>query len=189
MNKTKLIIAPNYIKEKLLREKEECNELNDLKIITREEFIKNIFFDYNEETILFLMDNYVIRETIAKEIINCLYYVNNKTNNSKIDNLLVTKDELISNNLLIMNPLYKVFLKDKDIEIIDYRIDNLFKKALEGYEFTVKETSNNYEHNMILEFSTIEGEIDYVFHKIGDLITSGIDINKIKIVNYSDRYY
>ncbi len=188
MNKTKLIIAPNYIKEKLLREKEQSNELNDLKIITREEFIKNIFFDYNEETILFLMDKYSFRETIAKEIINCMYYVDNKINNTKIDNLIDLKEELISNNLLIMNPLYKVFLQDKDIVIKDYRIDNLFKKTLEEYEYTIESSNNKYEHSTILEFSTIEEEIDCVFHKIGDLITSGIDINKIKIINYGERY-
>ena len=188
MNKEKLIIAPNYIKEKLLREKEKSNSLDNLKIITREEFIKNIFFDYNEETILFLMDKYNFRETIAKEIINCMYYVNQKINNTKIDNLLDLKNELISNNLLIMNSLYKIFLKDKEIKIIDYRIDNLFKKALDGYSYTIEENSNNYVHNTILEFSTIEEEIDYVFHKIGDLITNGIDINEIKIINYGERY-
>jgi hypothetical protein len=188
MNKTKLIIAPSYIKTRLLKEKEESNELNDLKIITREEFIKNIFFDYNEETILYLMDKYSFRETIAKEIINCMYYVDKKINNTKIDNIIDLKDELISNNLLITNPLYKVFLKDKDIEIIDYRIDNLFKRALVGYEYSVKDKNSKYEHNTVLDFSTIEEEIDYVFHKIGDLITNGTDINKIKIINYGDRY-
>ena len=188
MNKTKLLIAPNYIKEKLLREKEQSNELNDLKVITKEEFIKNIFFDYNEETILYLMDKYGYRETIAKEMINCMYYIDEKVNNSKIDSLIDLKEELLSNGLLIINPLYKIFLKNKDIEIIDYRIDNLFKKTLDGYEYKMINSSKKYKHNVVLEFSTIEEEIDYVFNKIGDLITNGIDINSIKILNYSDRY-
>ena len=188
MNKTKLIIAPKYIKNKLLKEKEQSNELIDLKIVSREEFIKNIYFDYDEETILYLMDNYKYRETIAKEIINSLYYVNEENDNNKINNLYLLKEELISNNLLKVNPLYKMFLKDKDIEIIDYRIDNLLKKALGGYNYQVKSNSNNYEHKSIYEFPTIEEEVDYVFHTIGDLLNNGIDINKIKVVNYSDRY-
>ena len=188
MNKTKLIIAPNYIKKRLLKEKENSNEINDLKIITREEFIKNVFFDYNEESSLYLMDNYVIRETNAKEIINCMYYIDEVKNNSKIDTLYNIKNELLNNNLLIINPLYNIFLKDKDIEIIDYKLDNLFKKGLDKYSYTIKENKDKYDNNTVLEFPTIEEEVDYVFHKIGDLITSGIDINKIKIINYSDRY-
>ncbi|MBR4262647.1 MAG: PD-(D/E)XK nuclease family protein [Bacilli bacterium] len=188
MTKTKLIIAPNYIKKRLLKEKENSNEINDLKIITREEFIKNVFFDYNEEAILYLMDNYVIRETNAKEIINCMYYIDEVKNNSKIDTLYNIKNELLNNNLLIINPLYNIFLKDKDIEIIDYKLDNLLKKGLDKYSYTIKENKDKNDNNTVLEFPTIEEEIDYVFHKIGDLITSGIDINKIKIINYSDRY-
>ena len=183
-----LIIAPNNLKNKLILEKEKKKGLVNSKIINREEFIKNCLFDYDTESILFLMEKYKLKIDISNTILESLYYVDKKYNNKKIDHLFDIKEDLINNNLLKYNPLYKLFLKDKDILVVGYKIDKLFYMCLKDYNYSEHKLDIEYDNNVIYEAESDLDEIDFIFNKIGDLITDGIDINRIKIVNFRDSY-
>ena len=52
-NKT-LLITDNSLKNKILDEINSLDNLVNIKIITKEEFIKRYYFDYNEETIYYV---------------------------------------------------------------------------------------------------------------------------------------
>ena len=53
-----LIICPNEEKLKLLDELSKMDNLYDIKFMTKEEYKKNYFFDYNEKTLYYLLNKY-----------------------------------------------------------------------------------------------------------------------------------
>ena len=66
------------------------------------EYLKNYYFDYDLKTIKYLYDKYNMKIDNIKELINNLYYIENKEyHNDKLDYLVKIKKELDDNNLLI----------------------------------------------------------------------------------------
>ena len=185
-----ILIIPNNIKEKILLLKNKYENNLNIKIMDLEEFKKNYFFNHTSESIFFIMKNYNLNFSNAKEIIKNLYYVENKCyNNEKIKFLIDVKNNLIANNLLIYNPLFKTYISNKNIYIYGYDYieifyQNIFKKL--HTEFI----NDEYEifDNEVYEFETIDEEVDYCANKICELIDSGISINKIKIIKPSSEY-
>lgn len=53
-----LIVCPNEQKIKILNQIEQENKLYNLKFMTKEEFLSNYFFSYNDKAILYLMKKY-----------------------------------------------------------------------------------------------------------------------------------
>ena len=54
----KIIVCPNDEKIKILENLNKNSELYNVKFMSKEEFIKNYFFDYTVDTIYYLMDKY-----------------------------------------------------------------------------------------------------------------------------------
>ena len=50
-----LIVCPNEQKIKILNQIEQENKLYNLKFMTKEEFLSNYFFSYNDKAILYLL--------------------------------------------------------------------------------------------------------------------------------------
>ena len=99
-----LYIVNNSHKEKLLKENK---TLNNNKYMTLEEFKKNYLFDYDEETIYYVMKTRNVKYDIAKNYIDNLYIV---WNTEYIEDIKVIelKDlyyELKENGLLKKNNL------------------------------------------------------------------------------------
>ena len=110
---TKLIICPNEEKMKLL---EENNSLEDIKYMTKNEFITNYFFDYNNKTIYYLMNKYGYNLDVCKVYLKNLYPIdiNKNYKSNKLNFLKDLKKELIDNNLLIENKGFKDYIKKKE---------------------------------------------------------------------------
>ena len=180
-----IIICNNSLKYQILKNRK---ELNNIKFYTKNGFIKKLYFDFDEKTILYLINSYNLNYDNALEYLNNLIYVENKNyDNYKLDFLVKIKNELIDNNLLIFDYKFKDYIKDKKIIIYDnltkfekYLFKNL--KYEEG-----KEPQKNYLPD-IYEFSTGEEEINFIAIKISELINSGIPIEKIKLTNVSQNY-
>ena len=64
-----IIICSNSYKKQILKN---IKKLINVKFFTMEEFIKNLYFDYDEKTILFLIKEYNINYDVAKEYIDNL---------------------------------------------------------------------------------------------------------------------
>ena len=92
-----LIITKEENKEYLL------NEINhhiknklSLKFMTKEEFIKHLFFDYDDETIIYLMNKYNFKYDIAKMYLKNLYYlsyIEKNIDNQKLQELKNIKED------------------------------------------------------------------------------------------------
>ena len=178
-----LLICPSDIKEKILANNK---SLVDISFMTLEEYKKRYYFDYDYHTVKYLMDTYGYTLNNAKEIIESLYFVEDKNYpNNKLNDLVKIKKELLDKNLLILDPLFNKHNKDTIVYGYgDIRLNDA--KVLKG---TIVD-----KHYDIYEFDTIESELEYVYESIFELLENGIDINNIYIVagneyeNYFKRY-
>ena len=181
-----LIICPNSYKKKLLASFYNEKKIINVSFMTIEEYKKNYYFDYDYKAIKYLMDKYNYSVNNAKEIIENIYYVEDKEYGiQKLDDLVKYRKELIQNNLLIFNKLFNKYLNNKKVLVVGYgQLD----------EFNSKLFSNVAEYDYIdkqydiYEFSNIEKEIEYVYNAIFDLLNEGVDINKIYLLNVADEY-
>lgn len=180
-----LLIVPNKIKENIIQEIRENNPLLDITFITKNEFIKKVTFDYDNKTIYYLMNKYNIKYEIAKVYLDNIYFIEDiKYESSKLNYLVEIKKDLIANNLLIFDNIYKEYIKTKHIVVYNFNyIDKYFNKILSEFNDVeiINKKYNNYNINTIYCYNTLEEEVNGVSVKICDLITSNVDINNIKI--------
>lgn len=188
-----LLIIPNHLKEKILLSF--CDELKNIKIMTESEFLKKYYFDYDLETIYYLMNKYKLKYEVVLIYLKNLYYVENKEySNEKLNKLVEIKKELEEHNLLKYKPLFLNKLKSMNIVFYNFYdldkfylnlIDNL--KKITSVEVINEENNCYYEHK-IYEFKNAEEEVEFVATKICELVLSGVNINNIVLLNSSDIY-
>ena len=186
ITKNTLILCNSALKKEINKTK----KLLPIKILSKEDFKKNYFFDYNENAILYLINKYMINYDIAKMYIENLYIIENKDyNHHKLDYLTMIKKELDDNNLLIYNDNFKEYLSKVDIITCNINIDNDIKRILKKYNYKEININNKkYDHSVYV-FNTMEEEINYVAKEIAKLIDNGINPNNIKLLNVDNTYY
>ena len=178
-----LIVTP--YKHKFLSYILDNHILKNVKFMSLDEFIKYVFFDYDEKTIYYVMKNYNMTYYSSLEYIKSLYYIKENMDNQKIKFLYNLKQDLISNNLLYFNKV-----NYKNIIIYGYKyIDMYYKNEFKKYN--VKYIDYEYKNNCINDiymFNDIYDEVSFVSEQIKELIYSGININNIKLLNLNDDY-
>ena len=178
-----LIITP--FKHSFLSYIEKNKLLLNIKFMTLDEFIKLVFFDYDEKTIYYIMKNYNIGYYSSLEYIKSLYFCNKDIDNDKIKFLNELKDKLIKNNLLKFN---KIDYKNIIVYGYDY-IDSYYKEEFKKYNVEyINYDYKNYEINTVHRLNNIYDEVMFLSERIIDLINKGININNIKILNVNDEY-
>lgn len=185
-----LIITKEENKEYLL------NEINhhiknklSLKFMTKEEFLKHLFFDYNDETIIYLMNKYNFKYDIAKMYLNNLYYlsyIEKNIDNQKLKELKNIKQDLINNNKLHIDSLFQTYIQDKNIIIYDYPLDKELNFIASSYHATIVNQQYLSKTHHIHKFPTVNEEISYICEQIRTLIDSNIDINNIYLILPND---
>lgn len=186
-----IIICNNNTKRKILLDLNDKPMVN-IKFMTKIEFIHNYYFDYNEEAIYYIMNNYHVKYDIAINYLNNLIYIEDKIyDNEKLDLLVTIKKELDDNNLLIYNKLFKKYLKGKRIIFKD-NIDKFDLRYLEEVkeicDVVIDEAKACDYRPIVYSFNTIDEEVEYVAYKICELIDNGISYDKIKLANVSSDY-
>ena len=181
-----IVICNSNYKLRILKN---INQLLNIKFISMNEFIKSYYFDYDEKSIIYLINKYNIKYEIALEYLNNLYYIEDKLyNNEKLDFLFNVKKELIENNLLIFNNKFKNYIKDKNIVIYKYSLSKFEKHLLKDLNITEVEKDCLDYTPEIYEFNDIEDEIEFIAKSISELINNGVDISQIKLTNVSNDY-
>ena len=186
-----LIICNNSIKKKLLND---SNSLINRKFVTMNELINSYYFSYDIDAIYYLMNKYGYKYNVAKVYLDNLIYIDNKEYSSdKLNHLVKLKKELDDNNLLIYDNYFKEYIKDKDIIIYGDYFNKLENKIINDLKSitNVEIISTDYKEykHTIYEFNTLDEEVEYIAYKICELISSGIDINNIKLTNVNSDYY
>lgn len=190
-DKTIYICNTSY-KNTILKEMTNRHLLLDVKFYTLHSFLKEYLFNYNEETLYYLMKTYHLKIEIALMYLNNLLYISldKEYTNSKLKFLASLKKELQSQNLLIYNPFFKEYIKDYQIYLIDnLPLDFKEEEIFKDLKYHHIKPSSLYTTKYVYEFKNSVEEIDYVFKSIGDLFKKGISINKIKIMNITNDYH
>lgn len=184
---TKLIICPNDVKRKILEENSKNNELVNIKFMTKKEFIDNYYFSYDDKTLYYLMDKYHYNLDVARVYLSNLYGIdeNKDYSNSKLIFLRDLKKELIENKLLYFNPAFSEYLKDKEIEVVNYFDLDKYEEIALNTKVEVPACSLNVE---VVKCETLEEEVNDVCLKIIDLLNSGVNINNIYLSNVQEEY-
>ena len=186
-----LIVCGNNRKDELL--KNNSNKLSNVKYMSKLEFIHRFYFDYDEKTIYELCREYNIAYSIARIYLDNLYYIEDKCYGvEKLDKLVDIKRYLDSNNLLIYDKLFKEYLKNNEVVFDSCDLDKLDRIMISELEVITNVIIKNKEYSeyvpSIIEFNTIDEEVEYVAIKICELINSGVAINKIKISGINEDY-
>ena len=185
-----ILIVPSQIKEKILTEMNKKSKLFNVKLMEINEFKREYFFDYNTETIFYVMKHYNYDYEFSLDIINNLYFLSSENyNHEKLKFLLNIKNELINNNLLIFDNVFKIALENKKIYVYGYDyINNFYKKMFSTLNVNyIDQNISKFNHD-IMEFDTIQDEVIFVANKICEVIENKIELNKIKIINPSSDY-
>lgn len=185
-----ILIVPSQIKEKILTEMDKKSKLFNVKLMEINEFKRKYFFDYTTETIFYVMKLYNYDYEFSLDIINNLYFLSSEIyDHEKLKFLLNIKNELINNNLLIFDNVFKIALENKKIYVYGYDyINNFYKKAFSALNVNyIDQNISKFNHD-IMEFDTIQDEVIFVANKICELIENKIELNKIKIINPSSDY-
>ncbi len=184
-----IVITNGSNKKNILKKLSENKLLYNIKFYTFKELKKQIFFDYNNEALEYIMAKYKVSFNIAKIYIENLYYLR-EIDDEKVKFLINLKKELEENNLLIKNSLFKDYILKKKVIVYGYKIlkkkeqiilDNL------GVDYEIKnEVINQYKH-VVYEAEDINKEVEFVVSKISELLEQKVLINKIKLI-MSDEY-
>ena len=183
-----LIICPNEEKIKILDTLSKENKLYDIKFMTKEEYKKNYYFNYNEKTLYYLLKKYNYNLEVAKVYLKNLYIIdeNKDYKSPKLQFLKELKLELKENNLLEINPTFKSYISNKNILVKSYYDLEKYEEEMLNTKIKFPKTSLNKK---VVECETLEEEVNEVCLKILDLLKEGVDINKIYLTNISNDYY
>ena len=157
----KIIVCPNDEKIKILENLNKNSELYNVKFMSKEEFIKNYFFDYTVDTIYYLMDKYKFNLDVCKVYLKNMLVidVSKEYESIKLNFLKDLKKELISKNLLKVNLFFREYIKNKKIEVRNYfDLDKYEEEAL-NYKVEIPISKINAD---VYECSGIEDEVNFV---------------------------
>lgn len=185
-----IIVCDNYKKNELLRN---SNKLSNIKYMNKLEFIHKFYFDYDKHTIYELCKYYGFNYENSKMYLNNLYYIEDKYYGvEKLDKLVSIKRYLDSNNLLIYDHLFREYLKNNEVVFDSVELDKFDNIMIKELESITKVSVKNKDYikyiPTIIEFNTMDEEVEYVCIKICELIDNGVSINKIKISGINSDY-
>ena len=186
-----IIVCDSYKKNELL--KKNSNKLSNMKYMSKKEFIHKFYFDYDKRTIYELCKEYGFNYENSKIYLDNIYYIEDKYYGvEKLDKLVSIKKYLDSNNLLIYDNLFREYLRNNKVvfdSINLNKFDNMMINELKNITSVkvIEKEYNHYNHDVI-EFKTMDEEVEYVCIKICELIDSGVSINKIKISGINEDY-
>jgi len=189
-NKT-LLITDNSLKNKILDEINSLDNLVNIKIITKEEFIKRYYFDYNEETIYYVKNKYNLSVKNAIMYLNNMkYIIDLDIENKKVIFLKNMYLDLLNNDLLILDNLFKEYLKSVDIIVLNKdSIEPFYLNLFNLYNATyIDIEKEEYNLEFVYHFKTIEEECAFIFNEISSLLKQGVSYKDIKLTNVTSEY-
>lgn len=189
-----LIVTEDEYKKYILKELDSKSKILNINFISKSEFIKRFYFDYDERAVYYLMNKYNLKEDIVRIYLNNIIYISlEKYESSKLDLLAKIKKELMDEGLLIYDDLFLEYIKNKKIVFYNYNYFNKFDKNMieelrKITSVTIYEKDyRDFTHD-VYEFDTMEEEVNFICSSIINLISSGVSPSLIKLTNINDDY-
>lgn len=185
-----IIITNQSNKKEILKNLAKEHQLLNIKFFDFKELKKKLYFNYNEEALAYIMQEYHVNLNIASIYMENLYYLKD-ISNEKIKFLLNLKKNLEDKGYLIKDLNFKKNLKNKKIVVYGYSLFSLEeKKMIEDLEKEViikKALAGNYTPK-VYEAKNIEEEVEFITIKISELLEQHIPIEHIKLIASSEYY-
>lgn len=185
------VICSNDYKDSLLKEKK--NGFVNYIYLTYDEFLEKLTFKVDSKALLYLVEKYKFSYSLAKEYINKLKWINNKSyNNPKLDSMVSVYNALKMKGYIIENKLFTIRLRQFPVTFVypSYSKEYFLLKSI------VEQYTKVYEIGLkccnvlplVYEFDTINNEVLFVLNKITDLLKDGVSLNNIYIAGVSEDY-
>ena len=180
----KIIICPEEVKRSILLKE---TTITPHKFLSITDFRNQYYFSYDENTIYYVMKKYSVPYRIAKEYLENLYFIEDKSySNHKLQFLRDLKNDLIQENQIHFSSTFPEYIKNLSLEVSSYYdLEKYEEKAL-SYQVSVPDTTLDFP---VYEFSSLEEEVHFVCVKIRELIKKNIPLSKIVLCNVSEDYY
>ena len=190
-----VLVIPSSLKVKVLEKLNALDYLINVKLMSKEELMSKIYFDYEMDAIVYLMENYHIKLDVAKTYLENMYFLTSgNTSSDKLNELYKIKTEMFDLGLLKKNPLFPMLLKNRNV--IFYGYDFYKQEDLRLIDEVKKYTNveiinkpvNSSKDLEVLVFEKMDDEVEYVINKMLCLHEQGVAWNKIKIIGLDDTY-
>ena len=189
------IVCSDITKYQILND----SELKDYHFLTLSSLYHKLTFEIKDEAYVYLSLLKKIDIEILKAYLADIYMIdlNEKYDDFKLAFLQEILADLVKNDFIIKDDYFIQTLKRKNLTFVNMTIPSNIKYLLDKYDIFY-EVIQNEEAEKVLEineFHNLDDELYFVLKNIKSLIKSGIDINDIKIFNYTEsnlfklRYY
>lgn len=189
-DKNTLIITPTEKRNQLLYSFSNSDELYQVKIMSKEEFIAHYYFTYDEKTIAYCFEHYDYTYEILLEYLRVLPFITKEHYHSaKLNFLVELKKELLEHNLLKIDPFFKNYVENTNIIIYGYpKIDSFYQELFKMYDGKYYYIEEPKKELTVYEANHIDDELNFVFSKIKKLLSENVDISKIHLMNVTEEY-
>ncbi len=182
-----IIVCPNEIKKTYL----DKSTLHNYKFYDLKKLKEKVFFKFHNLALYEVVKKYHVKPSIASKMLENLYYISKKEENSKLKKLYELKEYLIQKDLIIKDNNFFKNLKD-EIVIEGYpktkELEMIINVLSKYTKVTYKEASKKFALKEIYEFENADLEMNFVLENILKLLNDGVDINKIYIINANNDY-
>ncbi len=188
------ILCSSEDKNKIVDYISRSKKIYNVHFFTMDSIKKKLFFDYSKECIYEVACYLKVKPSIAKVYIENLYYIEDKKyGNKKLDSLVSLKKYLNDLGLLIYDEYFSSYIKNKNFIIYNFSFLSKFESKIidqikKYSHVSFFEEQNKTYKPVVYHASTLEEEVEFVCNKISDLLSTGVDIHKIKIVNINKDY-
>ncbi len=174
-----IVICPSSIKNNILLESSKSKTLKNIKFITIKDFINNYYGTYDINAIYYVMKKYKYSYDVTIKYLDNLFY--------SYEDLNYLYKDLLDNNYLIFNELFKREVSKKQLYLIGYsNIDKYVINDLESLNAKFLEVKSNEYKHQVYECITQSDELELVLQ---DIIKNHInELDKVFIVNVSNDY-
>ncbi len=182
-----VVVCPNDIKKEILQKKK---TLTHTKFMTKEEYKRRYFFSYTNQTLHYLMEKYGYILEVARMMVEELYVIDlEKTYHSrKLIKLQELKKELVENNYLIFDPIFRKYIENKKVIVYGYYLLDQYEEEMFQQATILKEEKREI-HPTVFCCQTLEEEVIFVIEKIIELYQRGVSLSNIYLANVTREYH
>ena len=188
-----ILIVMDEDKEKVIQYFSE-KKRRHAKIFTLSEFMNQYYFSYDERAIYYLKCHYRFQYDVSLMYLSLLYdVIDTNILDEKVRMVQEIKRELEEHHLLFFHPYFREYLEDKEILFFDVFFDSRAQKLYSDLEKNFKVSKfylerENYNREVMYEFSDIETEVVYVASSILEKIKGGTLPSQIKLCGVTGEY-
>lgn len=190
-----LVIASKEMQRQILTKFSREQRLVAVKFFTWSELLEHLYFRYDKRAVYYLVKTYGMKPALASEALQTMYRIdcNAVYQNKKLQLLQQMKRELLAEQLLILDPLFPIYLKSRQVVITELPDDRFYEKVIDDLKqyteaiITSEEVKPVYPHS-IYEFPNATAEVRFVAREICHYLEQGISLERIKLCNVGAEY-